>query len=75
MEMHDIAVSKGERVLVVDDLIATGGTCEAGIKLLRRAGADIVGCAFIIDLPALGGRRLVESQGVAVHTLCEFEGD
>jgi len=75
MELHDIAVAEGERVLVVDDLIATGGTCEAGIKLLRRSGADIVGCAFIIDLPALGGRQLVESMGVTVHTLCEFEGD
>ena len=75
MEMHDIAVIKGERVLIVDDLIATGGTCEAGIKLLRRVGADIVGCAFIIDLPGLGGRRLVESLDVDVHTLCEFQGD
>jgi len=75
MEMHDIAVSKGERVLIVDDLIATGGTCEAGVKLLRRAGAQIVSCAFIIDLPALGGRKLVESLDVEVHTLCEFEGD
>jgi len=75
MEMHDIAINKGERVLVVDDLIATGGTCEAGIKLLQRAGAEIVACAFIIDLPALGGRKLIESMGVDVHALCEFEGD
>jgi len=75
MEMHTDAIEKGERILLVDDLIATGGTCEAGIKLLERANATLVGCAFIIDLPALGGRKLVESLGVEVHTLCEFDGD
>lgn len=75
MEMHDDAIQPGERVLLVDDLIATGGTCEAGIKLLRRAKADVVGCAFIIDLPALGGRKRVEALDVDVHTLCEFDGD
>lgn len=75
MEMHVDAIEKGERVLLVDDLIATGGTCEAGIKLLQRSGADIVGSAFIIDLPALGGKKLIESLGVDVHILCEFDGD
>lgn len=75
MEMHTDAIKPGERVLIVDDLIATGGTCEAGIKLLKRANATIVGCAFIIDLPALGGKKLIESLGVDVHMLCEFEGD
>jgi len=75
MELHTDAFNKGERVLLVDDLIATGGTCEAGIKLIERAGATLVGCAFVIDLPALGGRKLVESMGVEVHTLCEFDGD
>jgi len=75
MEVHDDSFVKGERVLLVDDLIATGGTCEAGIKLIKRGGANLVGCAFIIDLPALGGRKLIESLGVDVHTLCEFDGE
>jgi len=75
MEMHTDALQAGERVLLVDDLIATGGTCEAGIKLIERANATLVGCAFIIDLPSLGGKKLIESLGANVHTLCEFEGD
>jgi len=75
MELHDDALIEGERVLIVDDLIATGGTCEAGIKLIRRAGAHIVGAAFIIDLPALGGRERIEAMDVPVHMLCDFEGD
>jgi len=75
MQLHDDAFKPGERVLLVDDLIATGGTCEAGIKLISRCKAELVGCAFIIDLPALGGRKLIESMGVDVHTLCEFDGD
>ncbi len=74
MEMHDDAVQAGEKVLVVDDLLATGGTAGAGIKLLERLGAEIVGCAFIVDLPELGGRRLLEEMGMDVHVLCEFEG-
>lgn len=75
MEMHDAAILPDERVLLVDDLIATGGTCIAGINLLRRQGAIVVGTAFIIELPALGGRRRVEALDVKVHALCEFEGD
>ncbi len=74
MELHDGAVLPGERVLLVDDLIATGGTCEAGVRLLRRAGAELVGCGFIIDLPELGGRGRIEALGVPVHVLVEFEG-
>ena len=74
MEIHDDAIEAGETVLVVDDLLATGGTAEAGIKLLERLGAEIVGCAFIIDLPELGGRKLLERLGMAVHVLCAFEG-
>lgn len=74
MEIHDDAIQPGEKVLVVDDLLATGGTAGAGIKLLERLGAEIVGCAFIVDLPELGGRKLVESLGMDVHVLCEFEG-
>lgn len=75
MELHNDAFHKGERVLLVDDLIATGGTCEAGIKLIERAGAILVGCAFVIDLPDLGGRKAIEQLGVDVHTLCAFDGD
>jgi adenine phosphoribosyltransferase len=75
MELHDDALTKGERVLIVDDLIATGGTCEASVKLIRRAGASIVAAAFVIDLPTLGGRERIEALDVPVHTLCHFEGD
>lgn len=74
MEVHDDAIAPGERVLIVDDLLATGGTADAGIKLCRRLGADVIGCAFVIDLPDLGGRRLLEAGGMAVHALCAFEG-
>ncbi|MEM6325340.1 MAG: adenine phosphoribosyltransferase [Pseudomonadota bacterium] len=74
MEIHDDAVAAGERVLLVDDLLATGGTAEAGIKLLERLGADIVGCAFVIDLPELGGRTKIEALGMEVHCLCAFDG-
>src|SRR6056297_3075907 len=74
VEIHDDAIAPGERVLVVDDLLATGGTAAAGIKLLERLGGEIVGCAFVIDLPELGGRAKLEEMGMDVHVLCEFEG-
>ena len=74
MEVHDDALKPGEKVLVVDDLLATGGTAEAGIKLIERLGAEIVGCAFVIDLPELGGRQKIEALGMDVHVLCEFDG-
>lgn len=74
VEVHDDALSPGETVLIVDDLLATGGTAEAGIKLMERLGAQIVGCAFVVDLPDLGGRKKLESMGMDVHALCEFEG-
>lgn len=74
MEIHEDALQPGERVLIVDDLLATGGTCEAAIKLVERLGAEVVGCAFVVDLPELGGRKLLESLGMKVHVLCEFEG-
>ncbi|MCY3879181.1 MAG: adenine phosphoribosyltransferase [Rhodobacteraceae bacterium] len=75
MEIHDDAVMAGEKVLLVDDLLATGGTAIAGIHLLERLGAEIAGCAFIINLPALGGRQRLEEMGMQVHCLCEFDGD
>ncbi len=74
MELHDDSLQPGERVLLVDDLLATGGTAEAGIKLIERLGAVVVGCAFVVDLPALGGRRRLEALGMNVHTLCDFDG-
>jgi len=75
MEIHDDAIQPGEKVLIVDDLLATGGTAEAGIKLVERLGGEIVGCAFIIDLPDLGGRKVLEDLGMEVHALCVFEGE
>ena len=74
MEIHDDAVQPGEKILVVDDLLATGGTAEAGIKLLERLGAEIVSTSFIIDLPALGGRKRLEALGIDVNILCAFDG-
>ena len=74
MEVHVDAIQPGEQILIVDDLIATGGTCEAGIKLIRKMQGEIVGCAFVVDLPELGGRKRVEALDVSVHALCEFAG-
>ena len=74
VEVHDDALLPGERVLLVDDLLATGGTAEAGIKLIERLGARVVGCAFIIDLPELGGRQRLEGLNMEVHALCAYEG-
>ncbi len=74
IEIHEDAVRKGERILVVDDLIATGGTAEAAIKLIRRCGGEILGATFIVDLPELGGVRKLDALGVASHALMAFEG-
>ena len=74
VEIHDDAIQPGEKILVVDDLLATGGTAEAGIKLIERLGGKIVSCAFVIDLPELGGRARLEKMGMEVHALCDFEG-
>ena len=74
MEMHTDALVKGERVLLVDDLIATGGTAEGAVKLLRSAGADVVAAVFVIDLPELGGAAKLRAMGVQVRTLIAFEG-
>jgi adenine phosphoribosyltransferase len=74
VEVHDDALQPGEKVLLVDDLLATGGTAEAGIRLVERLGAEVIGCAFVVDLPDLGGRRKLEAMGMDVHALCEFEG-
>lgn len=74
VEIHDDAILAGEKILLVDDLLATGGTAEAGIDLIERLGGDIIACAFIIDLPELGGRALLEKAGMQVHALCAYEG-
>jgi adenine phosphoribosyltransferase len=74
IEMHEDALAHGNRVLLVDDLIATGGTAGAAVKLIRRLGGLIVGAAFIVDLPELGGAKAVAAEGIAVHTLISFEG-
>lgn len=75
MEMHRDAVNPGERVLLIDDLIATGGTAVAASQLLKKIGADIVSACFVIDLPDLGGRKKLEALGVDVRTLVAFSGD
>jgi adenine phosphoribosyltransferase len=74
IEMHEDAIRRGERILIVDDLIATGGTAEAAAKLIRRSGGEIVGAAFIIDLPALGGLEKLRRLGIETHVLMAFEG-
>ena len=74
MEMHRDAVQPGDKVILVDDLIATGGTAVGAVQLLRQIGADVVSCCFVIDLPDLGGRQKLEALGVEVRTLVEFSG-
>ena len=75
IEMHADAINIGERILLVDDLIATGGTAEAAIRLIQKIGGLIVECAFVIDLPEVGGRQRLEALGQQVFSLTEFEGD
>ena len=74
LEVHRDAMERGEAVLLVDDLIATGGTAEAALKLIEMTGAAVVGAAFVIDLPDLGGRARLERQEYAVRSLCAFSG-
>lgn len=74
LEMHRDAIAPGQRVLLVDDLVATGGTALAALALLDRADARVVGCAFVIDLPDLGGRAALERLGIPVKALVEFRG-
>jgi len=75
IEIHTDAISPGEKVLLVDDLIATGGTAEAACKLIQNMGGQIVECCFVIDLPEIGGRARLEKHGHKVFALCEFEGE
>ncbi len=75
VEIHQDAISEGDQVVIVDDLIATGGTAEAAIKLIEQCGGTVVGCSFVIDLPDLGGAQKLRDAGKIVRTLCEFEGE
>ena len=74
MEMHVDAIIPGEKVLLVDDLIATGGTAEGAVKLIRQIGADVVAACFVVDLPDLGGAQKIRDGGTLVMTLLEFSG-
>lgn len=74
VEIHTDAVNKGDHILLIDDLIATGGTCFAAIKLLERAGGKVVGCSFVINLPDLGGAEKIRALGKEVITLAAFAG-
>ncbi|MEM6626762.1 MAG: adenine phosphoribosyltransferase [Pseudomonadota bacterium] len=74
MEMHEDAVGAGDKVLLVDDLIATGGTAEAALKLLRRGGAEVVAAIFLVDLPEIGGAARIEALDCPVRALMAFEG-
>ena len=75
IEIHVDAIAKDEKVLLVDDLIATGGTAEAAAALIKDLGGKIIECCFVIDLPDIGGRNRLENKGLKVFALCEFEGD
>ena len=75
IEVHTDAINKGDKVLIVDDLIATGGTAEATVKLVKKMHGEIIECCFVIDLPDIGGRERLENMGEKVFTLCEFEGE
>ena len=75
IEIHIDAIKEGERVLIIDDLIATGGTVEAAVKLVQKMKGEVLECCFIIDLPDIGGRRKLESMGQNVFSLCDVEGD
>ena len=75
IEVHVDAINKGDKVLIVDDLIATGGTAEATVKLVKKMRGEIIECCFVVDLPDIGGRARLENMGQKVFALCEFEGE
>ena len=75
LELHDDCIEASDKILLVDDLLATGGTAEAGIKLIEKLGGEVISCSFIIDLPELGGRKHLEQMCFEVNALCDFEGD
>ena len=75
IEMHDDAITAGDNILIVDDLLATGGTAHAAVSLVQKMGGRVVECAFLVDLPDLGGRARLEALGLPVFALCAFAGD
>ncbi|MBT7902960.1 adenine phosphoribosyltransferase [Candidatus Woesearchaeota archaeon] len=75
IEIHEDALSSGQNILIVDDLLATGGTSLAAAKLVEKLGATVVELAFIVDLPEVGGRKKLIDSGYMVFSLCEFEGE
>ena len=75
VELHRDAIQPGEKILLVDDLVATGGTALAAATLIDKAGGEVVECCFVIDLPDVGGRKRLEQASYVVHALCAFEGD
>jgi adenine phosphoribosyltransferase len=75
VEIHADAIAQGERILLVDDLIATGGTAEAAAMLIQKLGGEVVECAFVIDLPDLGGVKRLQELGLSSFALCAFEGE
>jgi adenine phosphoribosyltransferase len=75
IEIHEDAFQAGARVLLIDDLLATGGTAVAGVKLIERLGGHIVAASFVVNLPDLGGEKRLKDMGIEVHTLCAFAGD
>lgn len=75
IEVHVDSINKGDRVLIVDDLLATGGTSIAAARLIEKIGGKVVELAFVIDLPDVGGRKAIEKAGYKMFHLCEFEGD
>lgn len=75
IEVHMDAISPGDKILLIDDLIATGGTAEAAVKLIRKCGGEVVECAFLIDLPELGGNERLQKIGCPTFTLCAFDGN
>lgn len=75
IEIHKDAINKGDKVLIIDDLLATGGTMDAACKLVEKLGGVVVECSLIVDLPDIGGRKKLEDDGYKVFTMVEFEGD
>lgn len=75
LEIHTDAIKPGEKILIVDDLLATGGTAEAAARLVQKMGGEIVECAFVVNLPDIGGHQRLLGQNLPVFALCEFEGD
>lgn len=75
LEIHEDALRKGERILLIDDLLATGGTALAASALIEKLGAVVAEMAFVVDLPEVGGSKLIKEKGYAMFTLTEFEGE